>query len=624
MTNLFKACLLLPFTGLLFSQQAHAEVIITGILDGTLPGGSPKAIELYIDGTEDLSEYFLDKAANGSPFNGANEQLSGIYTDEFVYLTNNAGNFEEVFGVSGDFSNLLELAIATGNGNDAFRIVGLDNEVVDQVWYEEDSDIYRDSYMYRVNNTGPDGAYVAANWMIPGANILDDATGEEIAEMVPFGSYQHTLVPTITYYVSADGAGSQNGLSESNAASSVGAIMDLLNPGDDIILISGVVSETADVILPEGVVLHVMDDASWNLDTYNLENNGNVILEASAALVQGSSSELSGAGNYEVIRKASINSSTFNLLSSPIDEVSVEEVYEGSNVLSFIPADHANGYWGWNFITSGTLDNAQGFAVNGAALPDFNGKRHYQGTVNNGEIIRALDGQAHGSIYDGWNLIGNPYPSAISIEDFVTSNTDVGMVTIYDQESGSYVAYNLINAADMEIASGQGFFVEFSLADAGSAVFSNALRTQNGAGDIRREASMARSAIRITNDLGQAKQNIIAFTANASDAYDLNFDAPLIPGVLDFVSYTKLGDKKLAIQSFGEFEGEKTVSLEMELQEGIYTIDLGEFTDFPVGTSIFLIDQWSGEAYDLQADVFTFTVTGDVLLDDRFAISTLR
>ena len=69
----------------LSATSAHADVIITGILDGTFSGGDPKVIELYVSGEEDLSTYKMQRSANGGSFT-TNISLSGDYENEFVYL----------------------------------------------------------------------------------------------------------------------------------------------------------------------------------------------------------------------------------------------------------------------------------------------------------------------------------------------------------------------------------------------------------------------------------------------------------------------------------------------------------------------------------------------------------
>lgn len=185
---LFLACITLPWA-------LKADVIVTGILDGTLSNGCPKAIELYIDGTEDLSDYRVERSSNGGAF-GSAQTLSGTYTDEFVYLINNSScggttnSFAFVFGASGDFANTWSNNVISGNGDDGFRIVEIaSGNVIDQVWTNNTTDAYRDSYFYRNNGTGPDGGWVPANWAQPGNDALDGFSASQIAAAVPFGTY---------------------------------------------------------------------------------------------------------------------------------------------------------------------------------------------------------------------------------------------------------------------------------------------------------------------------------------------------------------------------------------------------------------------------------------------------
>ena len=182
----------------LAAYGASAEVIITGIVDGTLPGGTPKAIELYISGTENLSEYQLERAANSNNFPDATLALTGTFTDQFVYLVGSTSlgadsEFVEVFGSAGDFSNIINGgSTVSGNGNDAFRIVRIsDDLVIDQIGAEADSsNIYQDSYMYRIDETGPDGGFVSSNWNnFEQNNVLDNLSAANIGAIVPFGTY---------------------------------------------------------------------------------------------------------------------------------------------------------------------------------------------------------------------------------------------------------------------------------------------------------------------------------------------------------------------------------------------------------------------------------------------------
>lgn len=186
---------LLPLSTILLASvlaaPAGADVRITGILDGTLSGGTPKAIELYVSGTEDLGDYDLYRSTNGAAFAKALD-LSGSYTDEFVYLAGSQAEFEAVFGTSGDFANLsVNGSAVSGNGNDGFQLVeAATTNVVDQVWTNDATNRYTDSYMYRNNGTGPDGGWVEANWTIPGNDVLDGLDASGIGAAVPFGTYE--------------------------------------------------------------------------------------------------------------------------------------------------------------------------------------------------------------------------------------------------------------------------------------------------------------------------------------------------------------------------------------------------------------------------------------------------
>ncbi|OAV45382.1 ExeM/NucH family extracellular endonuclease [Lewinella sp. 4G2] len=175
----------------LFAQ----EVIITGILDGGLSGGIPRAVEIYVNGTVDLDGYRLERYSNSSTSVEDFTALTGTYTDEFVYIINSShfAEFDQAFGNSGDFANRISGTNIFGNGNDAFTITQ-GSGIIDQTGGEigESDNLYRDSYLYRVNSTGPDGGWVADNWALGGNDLLDGVAIGDYAGIVPFGSYTTT------------------------------------------------------------------------------------------------------------------------------------------------------------------------------------------------------------------------------------------------------------------------------------------------------------------------------------------------------------------------------------------------------------------------------------------------
>ena len=178
-----------------FPGAVFPGILITGILDGTLTGGMPKTIELFITGTEDLASYEIWRSINGAAFgsgSGSVASLSGIYSDTFVFLvkSDQVEAFHTVFGDTGIYANIIPLTIINGNGNDAFQVRDTSGAiVVDQVWYENVTETYRDSFWYRQNGTGPDGGWIESNWYTPGNDALDGLDEAGLKAAVPFGAY---------------------------------------------------------------------------------------------------------------------------------------------------------------------------------------------------------------------------------------------------------------------------------------------------------------------------------------------------------------------------------------------------------------------------------------------------
>ncbi|VGO13252.1 hypothetical protein PDESU_01808 [Pontiella desulfatans] len=178
-----------------FAVGANAGIILTGVLDGDLSGGTPKVVELYVDGTEDLANYKFAYQQNAGTSWSFSSTLSGTYTDEFVYLvdTDNDDEFASCFGSSGDFANVLIVASIAHNGDDRVGIATSSDVLVDyygaagvdgsgQSWE------YTDGFAYRDDGTGPDGTFAESNWDISlgGVDGLD-AAGH--GATVPFGTY---------------------------------------------------------------------------------------------------------------------------------------------------------------------------------------------------------------------------------------------------------------------------------------------------------------------------------------------------------------------------------------------------------------------------------------------------
>lgn len=162
-----------------------SKLVITGVIDGPLTGGVPKAIELFVlEDIADLSIYGLGSANNGGGTDGQEFTLPAVSATQgqYIYVASETTGFTSFFGFAPDYTN----ATANINGDDAIEL--FENAVVVDTFGEINVDgtgqpwDYEDGWAYRVNGTGPDGAtFNLNNWTFSGTNALDGQTSNGTA-----------------------------------------------------------------------------------------------------------------------------------------------------------------------------------------------------------------------------------------------------------------------------------------------------------------------------------------------------------------------------------------------------------------------------------------------------------
>lgn len=199
-TQLFAAAI----AATAFTAAASAQVILTGVLDGTLTGGEPKVIELYTPtAIADLSIYTLQLYANGGVTPNTTTALSGsAAADSFIYLlgTGDTPEFEASFGAG---LNTQELGAANSNGDDVYELVLSANAAVIVDQYGEvgvdgtgTAWDFLDSFGYRTSGTADAGVWVEGNFTYGGVDALDNLDAAAIGAAVPFGTYvPGTVIP---------------------------------------------------------------------------------------------------------------------------------------------------------------------------------------------------------------------------------------------------------------------------------------------------------------------------------------------------------------------------------------------------------------------------------------------
>ena len=171
--------LLLTLLGIAFTGKA--QLIITGVLDGPLTGGTPKAIELYaLEDISDLSIYGVGSANNGGGTDGEEFTFPAISAQagDFIYVASEKTNFTTFLGFPPNFTG----SVAFINGDDAVELFK-DGVVIDvygdpNVNGDFEAWDYSDGWGYRNNNTAAATMFDSNNWSYSGRDSLDGDTLE--------------------------------------------------------------------------------------------------------------------------------------------------------------------------------------------------------------------------------------------------------------------------------------------------------------------------------------------------------------------------------------------------------------------------------------------------------------
>ena len=184
------ALLLMAASPLVVAQ----DLVITGVVDGPLSGGVPKAVEIYVvNNIADLSAYGVGSANNGGGTDGQEFTFPavGAAAGSFIYVASESTGFASFFGFNPDYTSGA-MAI---NGDDAVEL--FQNGAVVDVFGDINVDgsgqpwDHLDGWAYRNDNTGPDcSTFVLSSWGFSGTNALDgETTNAGAVTPFPLGTF---------------------------------------------------------------------------------------------------------------------------------------------------------------------------------------------------------------------------------------------------------------------------------------------------------------------------------------------------------------------------------------------------------------------------------------------------
>lgn len=386
----------------------------------------------------------------------------------------------------------------------------------------------------------------------------------------------------------------------------------------------------------------------------DVQGTGTLTFENNASLVQLNDVVNSGKIIYKRTTSA-VNDFDYVYWSSPV----------GGQKLGLMSPD-SDKYWSfadgyWTAETAGSIMTAgKGFIVR---VPQYtvHQKAEFIGVPNNGLITIAVQGTLKG------NIIGNPYPSAIDANKFITDNKDLiwgalyfwthntsrklnSTGTQYEYSSNDYAAYNLTGGIAVasaakstdtngdgigdgiipsgKIAVGQSFFVASK--DVGTFKFTNSMRISASGSNSQffkqtnsknTKIEKSRVWLNLFNDGGAFKQLLVGYVTGATNDFDNLYDAVTLNGnaYVDFYSINNSNNYTIQGRKLPFDEADEVALGYKSAIEGILQIGIENADGTLANQAIYLEDKANNTIHDLTKGVYSFT-TAKGEFNERFVL----
>jgi hypothetical protein len=279
------------------------------------------------------------------------------------------------------------------------------------------------------------------------------------------------------------------------------------------------------------------------------------------------------------------------------------------------------GKWS-GYITSTTepLNPVQGYAI---SRPSGNSDtKTFTGTVNSQAAEFPLTRTPNKG--GGYNLVGNPYPSAVDIvSNGITWNQTDAKVWYYNKAGKNYLAYTkgIGGTGSRYIPAMQGFFVHVNASFlAGSLTISNSARLHDISVPFYKGGPLMIEEDALYLKVQKQDQSAhdllcVVFRPFATSNYDDLYDAAKMYGDAESPQlYTVTSDESYLTINVLPFAGKTTmVPLGFKVFSngtGVYSINATNLESFRSGTSIYLEDLKENKTQELNANpVYSFTYT---------------
>jgi hypothetical protein len=329
-------------------------------------------------------------------------------------------------------------------------------------------------------------------------------------------------------------------------------------------------------------------------------------------------------GDFTVEQYLIINNNYANIYySSPVNNATVGEMQDDCNMLVTGNANsfyynEATGQWLAPGSYNYPMANGQGFYQFAYLSTSYNNIFDFTGELNTGDISIPISNSNGG----GWNIIGNPYPSPMSLTALFDGGNNPGVFYRYNVNSYNtfIAALGISNPPGLtaDVPTMQGFWVREGDGTAndpafGQVDYNNSMRITDPAASVDDFTKSTMPLFRLAMEYQSERVNSVVYFFNgATDGVDGIYDAVYLDGDNSFQFATKTGNTNISINALPELDGSTvTIPLHTEISVlGNYTISLTELSNFSSGSKVML-----------QIYCYQFLM---ILLRETIAISVIR
>lgn len=435
----------------------------------------------------------------------------------------------------------------------------------------------------------------------------------------------------------------------------------------DTAIIAANYSETANIyacslIVNSNAVVSIPSGNSVTLNSaLTVESGSTFTIESDANFIQRQSDAIN-TGNITVKRNSNIKRLDYVYWSSPVanqkfvdfspQTITTRFLTYNEGTDKFDPVDNPVGN-----INTATFTPAKGYAVrapNNHTSAETLWTGEFKGKPNNGDytfdlIYKSGTLDPPNGPGNGYNLVGNPYPSNIVLDGdkglFQANNGKIGKIAYFWNNSApnvaqqgssytgeNYAVYNKAGGApatgssvkpDGVVKLGQGFIVQ-ALTASNTLTFTNSMRDGSLPStfyDRKETQSKDRFWLQLTTPNQNFNTLLVAYVPEASNAFEIDYDAPMMGTSSDGL-FSMLGNEKLSIQGRQyPLDPKDVVSLgSNHFVAGNYVISLQEAEGiFDNGQNIYLKDNQTNIITNLSQESYTFAAA-EGLTEGRFEI----